>query len=161
VVSLEANSFQELVVISAELPSEQTTACCCEFAKGNATYHSPLLHLLTNKHLDLAQSLDHLLTMPVIRHAANRLPLHTARGATMRGVVSVSSRAIRVGTHGASWTISSVPWSAAPAAALVCAPASLACEEGIVEAVERAGAGTVDKGSVTEERDVVEAEVPD
>jgi hypothetical protein len=99
--------------------------------------------------------------MPVIRHAANWFPLHTARCATMRSVVSVSSRAIGVRTHGATGTISSVSWSASPAAALVCSPASLACEEGVVEAVEGTGACAVDKGSVAEERDVVEAEVPD
>jgi hypothetical protein len=72
----------------------------------------------------------------------------------------VSNRAIRVRSHGASRAVSGIERSASPAAALVCSPASLACEDGVVEAVERARACAVDEGSMTEERDVVEAEVP-
>jgi hypothetical protein len=73
----------------------------------------------------------------------------------------VANRAVRVRSHGASGTVSSVERSASPAAALVCAPASLACEHGVVEAVEGASACAIDKGCVAEERDVVKAEVPD
>jgi hypothetical protein len=106
--------------------------------------------------------LDHLLTMPAVRHGSNRLPLHTARRATVRGVVSVTtSRAIWVRSHGAAGAISSVERSAAPAAALVCTPASLARKHGVVEAIEGACASAVDEGCVAEEGDVVEAEVPD
>jgi hypothetical protein len=76
-------------------------------------------------------------------------------------VIMVSSRSLWVRGHGTARTISSVEGSASPAAALVGAPASLACEDGVVEAVEGACAGTVDEWCVAEERDVVEAEVPD
>jgi hypothetical protein len=100
--------------------------------------------------------------MPAVRHRSNRLPLHTARRATVRSVVTMmSSRSLRVGRHGTARTISSVKGSSSPAAALVRAPASLACEDGVVEAVEGACAGAVDEWCVAEQRDVVEAEVPD
>jgi hypothetical protein len=79
----------------------------------------------------------------------------------MRGVVAVSSGSLRVGSHGAARTVSSVKGSSAPAATLVGAPAGFAGKGGVVEAVEGAGACAVDKGCVAEERDVVEAEVPD
>jgi hypothetical protein len=99
--------------------------------------------------------------VPAIRGSANRFPLHTARRATMRGMVSMSSRSIRVRSHGATGPISSVEGSAAPAAALVCAPASLASKGSVVEAVRGAGTGAVDEWCVAEKRDVVEAKVPD
>lgn len=64
-------------------------------------------------------------------------------------------------SHGASRAISSIERCATPAAALERSPAGLACEDGVVEAVEGAGACAVDERGVTEERDVIEAEVPD
>jgi hypothetical protein len=71
----------------------------------------------------LAKALHHLLSMPAVRHGPNRLPLHTARGATMRSVMSMVSMvpnwALRVSRHGATRAISSVEGSASPAAALV------------------------------------------
>jgi hypothetical protein len=80
----------------------------------------------------------------------------------VRSVVTmVSSRSIWVGWHGTARTISSVEGSTSPAAALVGAPASLTCEDCVVEAVEGACAGAVNEWCVAEERDVVEAEVPD
>lgn len=93
---------------------------------------------------------------------SNRLPLHAARRAAMRSVMSiVTSRAIRVSSRSAARTIGGVEGSAAPAATLMCAPARLAREDGVMEAVEGAGACAVDERCVTQERDVVEAEVPD
>lgn len=70
-------------------------------------------------------------------------------------------RTLSLRSHGTAGTISSVEWGAAPRAALECSPACLACEDGIVEAVEGTGACAVDERCVAEERDVVEAEIPD
>jgi hypothetical protein len=107
------------------------------------------------------QDLNHLLAVPAIGCSANRLPLHTARSATVRSVLSISSRSLRLRSHGAAGTISSVERRAAPATALVCTPASLAGEGGVVEAVKGAGTGAVDERCVAQQRNVVEAEVPD
>jgi len=66
-----------------------------------------------------------------------------------------------MGHHGTPRTISSIKGCSTPATALMCAPASLASEDDVVEAVKGARPGTVDKGGVAQERNVVEAEVPD
>ena len=68
---------------------------------------------------------------------------------------------VRLGHHSSPRTISGVERRAAPAAAFVGTPAGLAGEDGVVEAVEGAGACAIDEGCVAQERDVVEAEVPD
>jgi hypothetical protein len=100
--------------------------------------------------------------MSTIRHRSNRLPLHAARRAAMRSVMSmVTSRAVRVRSHSAARTISSIKWRAAPATTLMCAPARLAREDCVMEAIEGAGACAVDERCVAQEGDVVEAEVPD
>jgi hypothetical protein len=79
----------------------------------------------------------------------------------MRSMLSISRRALRMRRHSATGTVSSIERRAAPAATLVCAPASLAGEGGVVEAVEGAGTGAVDERCVAEKRDVVKSEVPD
>jgi hypothetical protein len=102
----------------------------------------------------LSCSLDHLLTMSV---STDRLPLHTARGAA----VVAMSRAIGVRHHGTSRTICSIEWCTSPGCSLNCTPSSLAGEDSVVESIERAWAGSIDEGSMTHKRDMVEAEVPD
>lgn len=105
----------------------------------------------------------HMVTSHAISHRANRLPVHTARRTSVVPVSMsvVSNRSLRLRCHGASRAIRSVARSAAPARALNRAPARLASEDVVVEAIEGAWACAVDEGSVAEERDVVEAEVPD
>jgi len=92
--------------------------------------------------------------MPI---STNGLPLHAARGAA---VVAVS-RPVRMRHHGTPRTICGIEGCAAPAGSLNCTPSSLASEDGVVEAIERAWTGAVDKRSMAHERDVVETEVPD
>jgi hypothetical protein len=95
--------------------------------------------------------------MPAIRMATKRLPLHSARRAPMMSMM----RALRLRRHRASGTIRRIARRATPATSLERAPVSLAREDGVMEAVERACACTVDEGRVAEQGNVVEAEVPD
>ena len=109
---------------------------------------------------DIAQKIvsltcsDHLLAVPV---STDRLPLHAARGAA---VVTVS-RPVRMRHHGSPRTICGIEGCTAPAGSLNRTPSSLAGEDSVVEAIERAWTGAVDERSVAHERDVVETEVPD
>lgn len=144
-------------------------------------FSSPLpiltLVLVTRCSLGM-QGSDHLVSVPVtshtvpathsvvtchaIAHATHRLPVHTARGTAMVSMsASVSSRSLSLRHHGTAWAICSIARRTSPACALNGAPASLAGEDVGVEAVEGAWACAVDKGSVAEEGNVVEAEVPD
>jgi hypothetical protein len=75
--------------------------------------------------------------------------------------VVAMSRAIGVRHHGTSRTICSIEWCTSPGCSLNCTPSSLAGEDSVVEAIERAWTGAVDERSVAHERDVVETEVPD
>jgi hypothetical protein len=81
----------------------------------------------------------------------NRLPRH----------MCASSGTLSLRHHGAPRPVGSIEWRAAPATALMGAPAGLAGEDDIVEAVKGARTCAVDKGSVAHEGDVVEAKVPD
>jgi len=124
--------------------------------------HSSLFFTPSTSCEVIADSSNHLLTMSAIGHRSDRLPLHTARRAGMRSVMSmVPSRSVRVRSHGTARTVSGVEWSATPATTLMCAPTSLTCEDSVVEAVKGAGASAVDERCVAQEGDVVEAEVPD
>lgn len=97
--------------------------------------------------------------------STNRLPLHTATGTSVQSTTTTAAMSMSMGgaiwvrCHGASWTVSRVEWRTT-AATLGGTPTSLAGEDGVVEAVERARAGSVHERSVAEERDVVEAEIP-
>ena len=71
------------------------------------------------------------------------------------------SRPVRMRHHGTPRAICGIEGCTAPAGSLNCTPSSLASEDSVVEAVERAWAGAVDEGSVAHKRNVVEAEVPD
>ena len=73
---------------------------------------------------------------------------------------AMASRALRGRLHGTTGAVSGIEGSTSPRAAVVSAPASLASKDSVVEAVECAGASTVNKGSMAEDGNVVEAEVP-
>jgi hypothetical protein len=74
--------------------------------------------------------------------------------------VVTMGRAIGMRHHSTPRTICSIEWCTSPAVPINCTPSSLAREDSIMEAVERAWAGAVDEGGMAHERDVVEAEVP-
>lgn len=88
--------------------------------------------------------------------AANRLPLHVVASSR-----TSTHRALGLRLHSAPRTIGSIERRTSPGATVVRAPASLTCPDSIVEAVEGAGSGAVDKGSVAQDGNMVEAEVPD
>jgi hypothetical protein len=116
------------------------------------------LTLLVVDHKASGRALNHLLTRHPV--GADGLPLHvvTAKSATARR--TMASRALGRRLHGTTGTVSGIEGSTTPGAAVVGAPASLAGEDSVVEAVECARASAVDKGSVAEDGNVVEAEVP-
>ena len=72
-------------------------------------------------------------------------------GAVGRGINGVSSLG-----HAAAWTVGSITGSTTPSGTVVLAPASLAGEGCIVEAVVGRRTGTVDERSNANERDVVD-----
>lgn len=80
---------------------------------------------------------------------------------TMRCSTCGRALGMHLRRHGASRSIGSIERRAAPAASFVRAPACLAREDGVVEAVKRARTCTVDKGRVAKKGNVVEAKVPD
>ena len=90
----------------------------------------------------------------------DRLPLHVGTASVVTSGRATHG-ALSLSRHGAARAVGGIEGGAAPGAALVGAPASLAGEHGVVEAVERAGSGAVDERSVAQHGDVVEAEVPD
>ena len=79
-------------------------------------------------------------------------------GATAVSSAVVSSGLHTVGSlcHGATRAVSSVAGSTAPCRPVVLAPAGLAGEGSIVEAVKGGRTSTVDEGRVTDERNVVD-----
>lgn len=87
----------------------------------------------------------------------NRLALHVMTRRSTR----TSHRTFRLRYHRSPGTICSVERSSRPSTAVVRAPASLAGPDSVVEAIERAGSSAIDEGSVTQDGNVVEAEVPD
>src|SRR5690242_3193003 len=88
---------------------------------------------------------------------SNRLPLHILS----RSQASTSTHGpFSLRRHCAPRAIGSIKWRTSPGTAVMCAPRSLACEDGVMEAVERARPGSVHERSMTEHGDVVEAEVP-
>lgn len=87
----------------------------------------------------------------------NRLAVHVVT----RSRTGTAHRALGLGSHSTPGPISSVKGSSSPSTAVVGTPASLACPDSIVEAVECAGSSTIDEGSVAKDGNVVEAEVPD
>lgn len=107
---------------------------------------------------------DHLLAANtvLVAHPASpdRLPLHVGTASVVTSGRATHG-ALSLCRHGTARAVSGIEGGAAPGAALVGAPASLAGEHGVVEAVERAGTSTVNERSVAQDGDVVEAEVPD
>lgn len=77
--------------------------------------------------------------------------------ASIGGTVSrrVSGMSGRLG-HAAAWTVGSITRSTTPGGTIVLAPAGLASEGSVVEAVECGRAGTVDERCNANKRDVVD-----
>lgn len=107
--------------------------------------------------------LHHVLSHPAATHraAVDGVVARSANHAAMRAAAVRRALDSRVSDcsgglgHCAAGTVCGVAWGATPCGSVVGAPAGLAGEDSVVEAVEGIGAGAVDEGSVADEGDVV------
>jgi hypothetical protein len=100
--------------------------------------------------------------MPLVAHpvSTHGLPLHMGSRGRTSHVCTGTHWAFRLGLHGSPGAIGGIEGRSAPGATIVGSPAGLPGPDSIVEAVECAGAGSVDERCVAQDGNVVEAEIP-